>query len=130
MRLLLVGGIILFIAPFFFVKNSYDRYTVKQNGHLVKMRIEKLPASCIGSKVPYFITLSFEGQFYDKQTRGDFCDKHHVGEFVDIQYLEGAKHILFPEEPALFDLVSCGLLSLFGIFVMFTQRIIRQPNIR
>ena len=86
------------------------------------MRIEKLPTSCIGSKVPYFITLSFEGQFYDAQTRGDFCDKHHIGELIDIQYLEGAKHILFPEEHVLFDLVSCGLLSLVGVVIIFTQR--------
>ncbi|MCS6283662.1 MAG: hypothetical protein HUM72_24325 [Dolichospermum sp.] len=121
MKTLLIAGFIVFIAPLFFIPNSYDRYTVKEKGHLVKMRIEKLPASCIGSKVPYFVTFSFEGEFFDKQTRGDFCDKHHVGELVDIQYLEGAKHILFSEEPALFDLLSCGILSLFGMFLIISQ---------
>ena len=121
MKDLLIAGFIIFIAPFFFIGNSFDRYNVKVKGHLVKMRIEKLPASCIGAKVPYFVTFNFEGQFYDKQTRGDYCDKHHVGEIVDIQYLEGSKHILFPEEPALFDLLSCGILSLFGLFLIIIQ---------
>jgi hypothetical protein len=121
MKILTVAGIILFISPIFFLGNAYDKFKVEKDGHLVQMRIEKLPASCIGAKMPYFVTFSYQGQFFDKQTRGNFCEKHHIGELIEIQFLEGAKHILFPKESAVFNLVSCGLLSIFGLVFIIIQ---------
>jgi hypothetical protein len=121
MKSLFIAGILFFIIPFFFIPNSYDKFLVENNGHLVKMRIEKLPASCIGAKVPYFVTFSYNGETYDKQTRGDFCDKHYVGELIEVKMLEGSKHVLFTNESTLFNLMSCGVLSLFGLFLSITQ---------
>lgn len=58
---------------------------------------------------------------YDKQTRGDFCETHYIGEFVDMKMLEGSIYILFPHESALFNLISFGVLGLFGLVLSITQ---------
>ena len=85
------------------------------------MRIEKLPSSCIGAKVQYFVSFSYKGEIYDKATRGDFCDKHHVGEMIDIKWLDGSKYILWPNESGLMDLISFGVLGLFGLIISALQ---------
>ena len=103
------------------ITNSYDKFLVGNNGHVVKMRIEKLPSSCIGVRVPYFVTLSYNGEIYAKQTWGDFCEKHHVGELIEVKMLKGSKHVIYPNESTLFDLMSCGVLSLFGLVLSITQ---------
>lgn len=103
---------------------------VQQNGKRVKMRIDKLPASCIGAQVPYFVTLSYQGKNYDKKTRGNFCEKHYLGELVEVRMLEGSRHILFVNESALFNLISCGILSLFGLTLALSQwKKIKNKNI-
>jgi len=88
---------------------------------VVKMRIENLPKSCIGAKVRYFVTYSYNGEMYVKQTRGDFCEKHHVGELMDMKMIEGSNYILYANESALKSLMSFGILGLFGLVLSITQ---------
>lgn len=129
MKFLFIVGNIFFIGSIILIKFNYEKFNVERYGHVVKMRIEKLPKSSIGAKVRYFVTYSYKGKFYNKPTRGNFCEKHSVGELMDMKMLEGSKYILFPNESALTNLISFGILGLFGLFVSITQwKKIRNPK--
>ena len=120
-RLIFVAGIIFFIVSIVLIASNYDKFKVQYNGKIVKMRIENLPASCIGAKVRYPVTFSYNGELYEKQTRGNYCKEHHVGELVDIKNLEGSTIILFPNESASFSLISFAVLGLFGLIMSIVQ---------
>lgn len=121
MKFLFIAGIIFFAGSIILIVSNYEKFDIERNGHVVKMRIEDLPESCIGAKVRYFVTYSYNGERYDKQTRGDFCERHHVGELMDMKMLEGSKYILYPDESALKSLISFGILGLFGLVLSVTQ---------
>lgn len=121
MKFLFIAGLIFFFGSFFLIRYNYEKFRVAKYGHIVKMRIEKLPKSCIGAKVPYFVIYSFNGQIYDKQTRGDFCERHHVGELMDMKLLEGSKVILFADESGLKNLIALGILGFSALLLSITQ---------
>lgn len=121
MKFLFIAGVVFFIGSIILIVSNYEKFDIERNGHVVKMKIENLPKSSIGAKVQYFVTFSYNGELYDKQTRGDFCERHHIGELVDIKMLACSKYILFPNESALSDLISFGVLGLFGLVLSITQ---------
>lgn len=121
MKFLFIAGVVFFIGSIILIVSNYEKFDIERNGHVVKMKIENMPKSSIGAKVQYFVTFSYNGELYDKQTRGDFCERHHIGELVDIKMLAGSKYILFPNESALSDLISFGVLGLFGLVLSITQ---------
>jgi len=121
MKFLFVAGIVIFIGSIILIFTNYDTLNVERNGEVVKMRIEQLPKVCIGAKVRYFVTYSYEGEMYDKATRGDFCEKHYVGELIDMKFLEGSKTILRPDESSMMNLISFGVLGLLGIGISVSQ---------
>jgi hypothetical protein len=120
-KFLFIAGLILFIGPIILLPSNYEKYGIQKYGYLVKMRIERLPGSCIGAKVRYSVTFSYNEKLYKKQTRGDFCEKHHIGELVDMRMRKDSMYILYPHESAFFDLRSCFILSLFGLILSITQ---------
>ena len=121
MRFLFISGIIFFIGSIVLIISNYEKLKVQYDGKIVKMRIEKLPSSCLGSKFKYFVIFSYNGKIYDKQTSGSYCEKHHIGELVDMKMLEGSEKILFPKESALFSLLSFAALGLFGLVLSIVQ---------
>jgi hypothetical protein len=121
MKFLFIAGIVIFIGSIILMFTNYDTLNVERNGEVVKMRIEQLPKACIGAKVRYFVTYSYEGEMYDKATRGDFCEKHYVGELIDMKFLEGSKTILRPDESAMFNLLSFAALGLLGAGISISQ---------
>ena len=121
MKSLLIVGLIFFVGSIILSHSNYDKFIVDRKGVIVKMRIEKLPLSCIGAKVRYFVSFSYNGEIYDKATRGNFCDKHHVGEMIDIKWLSGSKTILWPNESGLLDLLSFAALGLLGLIISALQ---------
>lgn len=121
MKFIFIAGIIFFVGSIILIINNYEKYNIELNGQIVKMKIESLPKSCIGAKVRYFVTYSYNGKIYDKPTRGDFCERHHVGELMDMKMLDGSKYILFPDESALKSLISFGILGLFGLIFSISQ---------
>lgn len=128
-KFLLVTGLIFFIGSIVLIVSNYEKFNVERNGQVVKMRIDNLPKSCIGARVPYFVTFSYNGELYDKQTRGSFCEKHHIGEVMDMKMLSDSKYILYPNESAMKSLLSFGVLGLFGLVLSITQwKKIRNEN--
>lgn len=117
----MAAGIVFFVGSIILIINNYEKYNIELNGQIVKMEIESLPKSCIGTKVRYFVTYSYNGKMYDKPTGGDFCERHHVGELMDMKMLNGSKYILFPDESALFDFISFGVLGVFGLILSINQ---------
>lgn len=123
MKFILWGGIILFFGSLFLLISSYDNIRIEQSGTIVKMRIEKLPNSCFGTRVNHYSTLSYGTQQYIKQIPAGYCDKHHVGELIDMKFLEGSSVILFPNESAKSQFYSTIILGLIGIMMFVTQLI-------
>lgn len=121
MKFLFVAGIIFFIGSIILIVSNYEKFNIEKSGQIVKMKIESLPKSCIGARVRYFVTFSYNGERFDKATRGDFCERHHIGELMDMKMLKGSKYILFPHESALKSIVSFGILGLFGLVLTVTQ---------
>ncbi len=121
MKFLFVTGIIFFIGSIALFFSQFDTLDVERNGKIVKMKIEELPKSCIGARIRYFVKYSYDGEMYEKATRGDFCQKHYVGEFINMKFLQGSKIILRPEESVIVNLVSLILLGLFGAGVSISQ---------
>jgi hypothetical protein len=121
MKFLFVSGIVVFLGSIILIISNYDKTIVDKKGQVVQMKIEKLPRSCIGAKVRYFVTYSYEGMLYEKATRGDFCEKHYIGELIDMKVLKGFKTILRPNESTLLNLLSFGLLGLLGLLISILQ---------
>lgn len=121
MKLIFWGGVLLFFGSIALLASNYDSIKVERSGQIVKMRIEKLPNSCLGTKVKHFVTLSYNNEIYTKQIGGIFCDEHSVGELVDMKVLERSDIVLFPQESVWVNLVSFGILGLFGLVMIIYQ---------
>lgn len=121
MKFLFTAGLAFLIGSIFLIMNNCEKLNIEKNGQVVKMRIENLPKSCVGARVRYFVTYRYNDELYDKQTRGDFCEKHHVGELINMKMLEGSKYILYPDESALKNLISFGILGILGMILSITQ---------
>ncbi len=121
MKFIFWGGIILFIGAIGLILFNFDDIKVEQNGIFVKMRIEKLPNSCLGTRVKHFTTLTYEGQRFIKRIGGKFCDDHHIGELIDMKYLEGSSTVLFPDESVVSNLLAFSALGLLGMLMSFSQ---------
>jgi len=120
-RLLFLTGILFLLGSIVLLVSNYPKLEIQYNGQLVQMKIEKLPASCLGSKVRYFITFSYNGKFYEKATRGNFCETHRVGQLVDMKVLGESDTILFAHESALLDLISFIGLAFLGLVLCIVQ---------
>lgn len=121
MKLIFWGGVLLFLGSIALLASNYDSIKVERSGQIVKMRIEKLPNSCLGTKVKHFVTLSYNNEIYTKQIGGKFCDEHGVGELVDMKILAHSDIVLFPQESAWVNLVSFGILGIFGLVMIIYQ---------
>lgn len=121
MKSLIIAGIIFFSGSIILITKNLNKLDIEKKGKIVSMQIEKLPASCIGAKVRYFVSFKYKGVVYDKAVRGAFCEDHHIGEFMDIKMLEGESHVLFPTESVLYDLLSFAALGLFGFSLSLFQ---------
>lgn len=91
MKFLLATGLVFFIGSIVLIVSNYEKFNVERNGQVVEMRIENLPKSCIGARVPYFVTFSYNGELYDKQIRGSFCEEHSVGELFEMKMIANSK---------------------------------------
>lgn len=121
MKLLTFAGIVFFIGSLILIASNFALFKIEKDGELVLMKIEKLPASCLGTKVNHFVTLSYERQTFEKKIGGMFCDEHHVGELIEMKYLEGGKETLFPNESVVSNLIAYSLLGLIGIIIFIKQ---------
>lgn len=121
MKLLIIMGLILFLGSIVLISSNYEELIVDRKGSIVQMRIEHLPQSCIGSKVRYIVRYRFENESFDKATRGNFCREHYIGEIIEMKYLKGYKTILRPDESSELQLISFGILGIFGFLVSITQ---------
>ena len=129
MSALIISGVVIFLGSLVLIFANYDEVNIDRNGKIVKMKIEKLPQSCIGARVRYFVSYSYEGEIYDKATRGDFCERHHVGELVDMKLLKGSKKILCPNESTMMNLAAFAGLGLLGLAISISQwRKMRKPT--
>lgn len=89
MKSLFIAGLVFLFGSTLLIKYNCEKCTVGKYGYMVKMRKESLLKSCVDATVPYFVTYSYNGQMYNKQTRGDFCERHQVGGLMDIKMPEG-----------------------------------------
>lgn len=115
MKLFFWSGILLFIASFFFMLANFQDIKVAQNGVVVKMRIEKLPTSCLGTRIKHFMTVSYNNKLYIKRIGGKYCEEHHVGEVIEMRFLEGSELILFPDESGRSNFIALIILGLLGL---------------
>lgn len=115
MKIIFWGGIVLLIGSIALIANNYKDLEVERSGVIVKMRIEKLPNSCLGTKAKHFAVFNYKGQDYIKRIGGKFCDEHNIGELIDMKYLEGSSVVLFPKESVLRNLASFGVLGFLGL---------------
>lgn len=121
MKYLFVVGIVLLIGAIILIYSNYEQLNVEKNGKIVKMTIVGLPKSCIGAKVRYFVTYSYDGVNYDKATRGNYCETHYIGQLIDMKVLEGSNTILRPDESARMNLLSFVALGLLGAWISISQ---------
>ncbi len=115
------GGIIFFIGGIILFINHYSHIEVQTRGIIVQMRIEELPSGYLGIKDHGIVTLRYEGKAYTKIIGQKFVEDHSVGDFVNIKFLKGYSFVLFPNESIISELVSCGILSLFGVIMILYQ---------
>ncbi|MDE3142776.1 MAG: hypothetical protein KGL19_01395 [Bacteroidota bacterium] len=123
MKFYFYAGLIFFIGSIILIIANYKDLDVQKNGSIVRMRIEKLPENCLGTRIKHFITLSYNRNFYIKRVGGKFCDDHFVGELIEVKFLDGSSTILFPNESVKKNLISFGLLGIFGLLIAFTKGI-------
>lgn len=117
MKFIFITGIIFFIGSLFLLPYSLKKLEVGQHGTIVKMKIERMPSSCIGANIHYYVSFSYNNKRYEKQTRGGFCEQHYIGELVDVKMIPGEDTILWPFDSGIGDILSLIGLGLFGLSV-------------
>lgn len=105
-----IGGVVLFLSK---IKTN----ELAKKGEIVKMVIVKLPIPCTGTKIQHFATFSYNRKMYVKAIGSVFCENHNIGDSVEMKILEGSPIILFPNESLSPDLISCVLLTIFGLLL-------------
>ena len=121
MKLLTFAGFGFFVGSLILIVSNFALLKIEKEGEIVFMKIEKLPASCLGTKVNHYVILSYAGEIFEKKIGGMFCDEHHVGELIEMKYLEGGKEPLFPKESVISNLIAYSLLGLIGIIIIAKQ---------
>ncbi len=121
MKLIFFGGILTFFGAIALIISNYSDIKVEKEGMVVKMRIERLPSSCLGTRIKHFTTLSYNGKMFVKRIGDRFCDEHYVGELIDIRFLEDSSTVLFPNESVIPNLLAFGGLAILGIIMSFSQ---------
>ena len=121
MKLFAFAGILFFIGSLIVIASNFALIKIEKEGEFVLMKIEKLPASCVGTKVNHYVTLSYEGQIFIKETGGMFCYEHHVGELIKMKYLEGCNEPLFPNESVISNLIAILLVGLVGLIIFIKE---------
>jgi hypothetical protein len=121
MKFIFWGGMLLFIGSILLLSSTYENLDVEKKGKIVKMRIEKLPSSCLGTRFDQIATLSFHRKYYTKKIGVRFCDLHYAGEEIDVKYLEGSSTILFPNESLMPNFFSIGFLGVIGLVIALFQ---------
>lgn len=112
MRLILYGGIFISLLSFILLPTTFKNMKIEKYGEFVKMRIERLPNSCLGTKAKHYAALSYNGMRFVKRIPAGYCNDHRVGEWVEMKYLEGETEIFFPRESQTEELIA-GILILF-----------------
>ena len=87
------------------------------------MKIDKLPFSCIGTKVKHYVTLSYAEKKFIKQIPALFCEEHKIGEFIKMKYLENYNDTLFLNESALSSLIGFGIIGLIGVSILIKDKL-------
>ncbi len=128
MRLFLILGSIFFI--FMFVNGliqTQKEIDVFNKGELVKMRIDEIPGSCLGTKNKYHMKVSFEGKNFLKRISGDFCENHNIGDVLELKYLSGSDITLFPNENPNTGYYSVVFFGIFGFGILIWFGILNKP---
>ena len=121
MKYLPILGVIIGIGSFLLVTSKLKDLNIERKGVVVKMKIEKLPEFCFGSKSRYVVVLSYGDKTYEKRVRGGFCRRHRVGEFIEMKMLNNSSKILFANESVTLE-ITCGIvLGLFGFGIAISQ---------
>ncbi|MEZ2443384.1 hypothetical protein AB6805_16790 [Chitinophaga sp. RCC_12] len=118
-------GLVLFTASLLLMLPNFEDLKVARNGALVNMRIEKLPTSCLGTRIKHFMTVSYNSKLYTKRIGGKYCEEHHVGEVVQMKFLAGSTLVLFPNESGMSNLIALIILGLSGLALMIYWQIKR-----
>lgn len=125
MKFILAVGVVLFLGSIVLIYNNYEKLQVQKRGHIVKMKIERIPSFCYGTKSRYFVKYSYGGEIYDKSIKGSYCQDHYLGEIVEMKIMKGSTVILFPHESIIFSLISFAVIGIFGliIFIVYLKKI-------
>lgn len=67
MKLLTFAGIGFFVGSLILIASNFALLKIEKEGEIVFMKIEKLPASCLGTKVNHYVTLSYAGEIFEKK---------------------------------------------------------------
>jgi hypothetical protein len=121
MKFLTFASAIFFVGSIILIVSNFGQLKIENEGEIVLMKIERLPASCLGTKVSHFVTLSYKGVSFQKKIGGSFCDEHHVGELIKMRYLEGADLTLFPNESVVSNLIAFALIGVIGLIILIKQ---------
>ncbi|MDI9862505.1 hypothetical protein [Flectobacillus roseus] len=124
----IVLGIIIFIAPLFFLNSVHKEIEVYEKGEIVKMKIIEKPSSCLGTKVKWHMKVEYQGKVFDTQIGGNYCESHRIGDIVDIKYLEGSNIILLPHENSYDQLIATIALSLVGLSAVIYYGFIKKKH--
>lgn len=108
-----IASLVLFICCLVGIGPSRDRYRVQKEGRIVEMEIVRLPPSCGGRKLTYFVDFRFEENIFSRSFKGGFCQRHRVGEKMQMKLFDGIEYILFPDES-----VTIEFFALFGLAIV------------
>lgn len=112
---LILGGLFLIIFTCIIpLKRTIQEYDVQKHGELVTVTITYVP-NCLGTKVHYFMAFNYSGQKFDKRIGCGSTDDYKIGEAIKLKHIEGTDIFLFEKETKEGDIVSAGLLGIFGI---------------
>lgn len=103
--------LILLIPVSISFKKDYEVY---KNGNIVKVKVVKLPEGTFSRKKAMYFELY--DSIYSKSISMNTRNSLHIGDEIELRYLQGNSHILFPyENPLRWDLFTIGLMVLCSI---------------
>jgi hypothetical protein len=105
-----IGPILLLIPILISFKKDYNVYT---DGNIVKVKIVDLPDGIFTKSRPMHFKLN--GFIYSKSIGMSLRNTLQIGEEIELKYLQGNSHFLFPNENPL----GTGFFTI-GIFILFS----------
>lgn len=110
-------GLFVLCAAIIYTADNLTDLKIKKQGILVDAEIVDI----YSSRRSKTMKVKYQNQIISKQIPYHYWKDHSVGEIVQVQFLEGERDILLPDEEVGFSYFSIGFLLIFTVVIFWGE---------